>query len=102
MSKDFTYTFLSPSDLRDFTGLSTSVIMQRQRIKVAVSWDLVRWHLRGMYGKIEEGLDREGVRTMRVRCAHCRCAPTVLTDEMECIDHVDGRYQTFESVRIVD
>ncbi len=67
VSKDFTYTFLSPSDLRDFTGLSTSVIMQRQRIKVAVTWDLVRWHLRGMYGKIEEGLDKDRVPTMRVR-----------------------------------
>lgn len=66
VSKDFTYTFLSPSDLRDFTGLSTSVIMQRQRIKVAVTWDLVRWHLRGMYGKIEEALDKDRVPTMRV------------------------------------
>ncbi|KAM0752401.1 Endoribonuclease YSH1 [Meredithblackwellia eburnea MCA 4105] len=66
VSKDFTYTFLAPSDLRDFTGLSTSVIMQRQRIKVAVTWDLVRWHLQGMYGKIEQGVDADGVQTMRV------------------------------------
>lgn len=41
--------------------------MQRQKIKVAVTWDLVRWHLRGMYGKIEEGLDKDRVPTMRVR-----------------------------------
>ncbi|ORY84136.1 Endoribonuclease YSH1 [Leucosporidium creatinivorum] len=66
VSKDFTYTFLAPSDLRDFTGLSTSIIMQRQRLTVGVSWDLVRWHLRGMYGKIEEGRDAEGTPTMRV------------------------------------
>ncbi|KAL8281150.1 hypothetical protein RQP46_006508 [Phenoliferia psychrophenolica] len=66
VSKDFTYTFLAPSDLRDFTGLSTSVIMQRQRITVSVTWDLVRWHLQGMYGKIQQGVDAEGVPTMRV------------------------------------
>lgn len=66
VSKDFTYTFLAPSDLRDFTGLSTSIIMQRQRLTVGVTWDLVRWHLRGMYGKIEEGRDAEGTPTMRV------------------------------------
>lgn len=66
VSKDFTYTFLAPSDLREFTGLSTSVIMQRQRITVSVTWDLVRWHLQGMYGKIQEGVDAESVPTMRV------------------------------------
>ena len=67
VSKDFTYTFLAPSDLREFTGLSTSVIMQRQRITVGVTWDLVRWHLQGMYGKIAQGVDLDGVPTMRVR-----------------------------------
>ncbi|GAA5947956.1 hypothetical protein JCM3765_007045 [Sporobolomyces pararoseus] len=66
VSKDFTYTLLSPSDLRDFTGLSTSVILQRQRVKLSVTWDLVRWHLQGMYGKIVEGRDQEGVPTMRI------------------------------------
>ncbi|KAM0791584.1 endoribonuclease ysh1 [Microbotryomycetes sp. NB124-2] len=66
VSKDFTYTLLAPSDLRDFTGLSTSVILQRQRIVVSVTWDLVRWHLQGMYGKIQEGRDAEGVPTMRI------------------------------------
>ncbi|GAA5874775.1 hypothetical protein JCM16303_002978 [Sporobolomyces ruberrimus] len=66
VSKDFTYTLLSPSDLRDFTGLSTSVILQRQRVRLSVTWDLVRWHLQGMYGKIVEGKDQEGVPTMRI------------------------------------
>ncbi|GAA5925667.1 cleavage polyadenylation factor subunit YSH1 [Sporobolomyces koalae] len=66
VSKDFTYTLLSPSDLRVFTGLSTSVILQRQRLRLSVSWDLVRWHLQGMYGKIKEGRDQEGVPTMRI------------------------------------
>ncbi|POY74501.1 hypothetical protein BMF94_2261 [Rhodotorula taiwanensis] len=66
VSKDFSYTLLSPADLREFTGLSTSVILQRQRLALSVSWDLVRWHLQGMYGKIAEGRDAEGTPTMRV------------------------------------
>ncbi|GAA5820661.1 hypothetical protein JCM11251_003101 [Rhodosporidiobolus azoricus] len=66
VSKDFSYTLLSPADLREFTGLSTSLILQRQRLALSVSWDLVRWHLQGMYGKILEGKDKEGVPTMRV------------------------------------
>ncbi|GAA5967794.1 hypothetical protein JCM11641_005767 [Rhodosporidiobolus odoratus] len=66
VSKDFSYTLLSPADLREFTGLSTSIILQRQRLALSVSWDLVRWHLQGMYGKIVEGKDGEGVPTMRV------------------------------------
>lgn len=40
--------------------------MQRQRMTVSVTWDLVRWHLQGMYGKIDQGVDAEGVPTMRV------------------------------------
>ncbi|GAA6041172.1 hypothetical protein JCM8097_004151 [Rhodosporidiobolus ruineniae] len=66
VSKDFSYTLLSPADLREFTGLSTSVILQRQRLALSVSWDLVRWHLQGMYGKIVEGRDKDGLPTMRV------------------------------------
>ncbi|GAA5887840.1 hypothetical protein JCM5296_001784 [Sporobolomyces johnsonii] len=66
VSKDFSYTLLSPADLREFTGLSTSVILQRQRLVLSVSWDLVRWQLQGMYGKIVEGRDGEGTPTMRV------------------------------------
>ena len=66
VSKDYSYTLLDPRDLKDFAGLSTCVITQRQRLAIAVGWDLVRWHLEGMYGKIEEGVDQEGTPTMRV------------------------------------
>lgn len=67
VSKDFAYTILDPKDLTDFTGLSTSTIVQRQRVALAVSWDMVRWHLEGMYGRVQEGIDaEESLRTMRV------------------------------------
>lgn len=66
VSKDYSYTLLDPRDLRDFAGLTTCVVLQRQRVMLAVGWDLVRWHLEGMFGKIEEGYDKDGVPVMRV------------------------------------
>ncbi|OCH95063.1 Metallo-hydrolase/oxidoreductase [Obba rivulosa] len=66
VSKDYSYTLLDPRDLRDFAGLSTCVVTQRQKLVLGVGWDLVRWHLEGMFGKVEEGLDKDGVPTVRV------------------------------------
>lgn len=67
VSKDYSYTLLDPRDLRDFAGLSTCTVTQRQRIALGVGWDLVLWHLEGMFGRVEEGLDKDGVPTLRVR-----------------------------------
>ncbi|KAI0043657.1 Metallo-hydrolase/oxidoreductase [Auriscalpium vulgare] len=66
VAKDYSYTLLDPRDLRDFAGLSTCVVTQRQKVALHVGWDLVRWHLEGMYGSVEEGLDKDGIPTMRV------------------------------------
>ncbi|RDX44865.1 Metallo-hydrolase/oxidoreductase [Lentinus brumalis] len=66
VSKDYSYTLLDPRDLRDFAGLTTCVVTQRQKVALGVGWDLVRWHLEGMFGQIEEGLDKDGIPTMRV------------------------------------
>ncbi|KAG8900715.1 endoribonuclease ysh1, partial [Tulasnella sp. 417] len=67
VSKDYSYTLLDPKDLREFTGLSTSDVLQMVRIAIGCSWELVRWHLEGMYGFVQEGLDKEsGARVMRV------------------------------------
>lgn len=66
VSKDYSYTLLDPRDLRDFAGLSTCVLVQRQKIVLGVGWHLVKWHLEGMFGSVEEGLDKDGVPTMRV------------------------------------
>lgn len=66
VSKDFAYTILDPKDLAEFTGLSTSTIVQRQRVALNVGWDMARWHLEGMYGSVQEGVDLENCRTMRI------------------------------------
>jgi len=72
ISKDFSYTLLDPKDLRDFTGLSTSTITQKQTIPISVDWSIVRWHLEGMYGEVEEGEDEAGRRVFTVSKAWCR------------------------------
>jgi cleavage and polyadenylation specificity factor subunit 3 len=66
VTKDYSYTLLNPRDLRDFTGLSTCPLTQRQKIGLGVGWELVRWHLEGMYGTVEEGMDSDGVPILRV------------------------------------
>ena len=66
VSKDYSYTLLDPRDLKDFAGLSTCVVTQKQKLVLGVGWELVRWHLDGMYGKVEDGFDSDGVPTMRV------------------------------------
>ncbi len=66
VAKDYSYTLLDPRDLRDFAGLSTCTVTQRQTISLGVGWELVRWHLEGMYGRVDLGVDKDGVPTMRV------------------------------------
>lgn len=66
VSKDFSYTLLDPKDLRDFTGLGTSTVSQKQSIALGVDWAVVRWYLEGMYGEVEESED-EGRAAMTVR-----------------------------------
>ena len=68
VSKDYSYTLLDPRDLRDFTGLSTCIVTQRQKVAIGVGWRLVQWHLEGMFGSVEEGADKDDIPTMRVSC----------------------------------
>lgn len=64
--KDFSYTLLNPSDLKDFAGLTTAAVTQRQSIVLNIGWDLLRWHLEGLFGRVEDGFDSNQVPTLRV------------------------------------
>lgn len=77
MAKDYSYTLLDPRDLRDFAGLSTCVVTQRQKLVLGVGWELVRWHLDGMFGRVEEGCDADGVPVMRVCCISLSLVKTI-------------------------
>ncbi|KAI6046137.1 beta-lactamase-like protein [Pisolithus marmoratus] len=65
-STNGTHMLLDPQDLYRFTGLSTCTTRQRQTIAVTVGWDLVRWHLEGMFGTVAEELDQDGRLTLRI------------------------------------
>lgn len=58
---------LAPSDLQEYTGLSTTSILQRQHLKLDVGAELIKWHVEGMYGSVDLGRDPDGLPTMRVR-----------------------------------
>lgn len=66
VAKDFSYTLLDPRDLRDFTGLNTSSVVQKMNVYLGVELELVKWHLEGMYGSVQEGVDDEGRKVLRV------------------------------------
>ena len=89
VSKDYSYTLLDPRDLRDFAGLSTCVVTQRQKIALGVGWDLVKWHLEGMYGRVEEGLDNAGNVTMRVSLSCTGNTAVVLINPDQVMGAVD-------------
>ncbi|KAH7888850.1 beta-lactamase-like protein [Phlebopus sp. FC_14] len=61
ISKNNAYSLVDPVEIEDFAGLTNAVITQRQKIALGVGWELVRWHLVGMFGSVEEGTDRDGV-----------------------------------------
>ena len=80
VSKDYSYTLIDPKDLHDFAGLSTCVVTQRQHIALNVGWELVRWHLEGMYGSVEDGYDEEGLHIMKVRIFYPRHEVSLISE----------------------
>ncbi|KAI9206499.1 beta-lactamase-like protein [Polychytrium aggregatum] len=57
VQRDFQYHLMDPSELDEYTGLNTSVVLQKQSIKSRAPFGLVRWHLEQTYGKVESGAD---------------------------------------------
>lgn len=56
--KDFQYTIMDTSDLEEFVGLQTTSVVQRQIVPYHASFGLLKYHLRQMFGKIQE-LERD-------------------------------------------
>ncbi len=72
---------LDPADLKDFTGLGTSSVVQRQTVSVSVGWEVVRWHLEGMYGEVEEE-EIDGQPSCKVRAA-AATNPRATSDKLD-------------------
>ena len=52
-------TLMDPSDLKEYAGLTTTTILCRQRIALAVAGpELVRWALEGMFGSVEVSTEK--------------------------------------------
>ena len=55
VENDFKLSLMAPEDLREYAGLTTTVVMCKQRLKLsAAGIDLVKWALEGTFGAIED------------------------------------------------
>lgn len=59
VQKDFEYKLLSPCDLKEEAGIGTTTLKQKQNIRYNSGAELVKWHLRQMFGAIDESLSAE-------------------------------------------
>ncbi len=59
VARDFRYSLLSPADLGEYTNLPTMTLSQRLLMKVGlgVTASLLEWHLRSMFGVVEQLVD---------------------------------------------
>jgi len=65
LKKGFNYHIMAPSDLQNYTDLSTSKITQRQIIGFHASWQLLQKSLQGLAGKVEQFIS-QGKPALRV------------------------------------
>ncbi|KAL7270511.1 endoribonuclease ysh1 [Rhizina undulata] len=106
VQNDFKLSLMAPDDLREYAGLTTTVVTCRQKVPMsAAGFGLVRWSLEGMFGGVvdieddaevkgdEEDEDMYGEqhgitgRTFRIMdCVTVRCCPGYA--EMEWVGNV--------------
>ncbi|CAG8479359.1 5568_t:CDS:10 [Paraglomus occultum] len=66
VSKDFQFNIISASDLKEFSGIATSSILQKQTIGYRASFSLLRYHLEQMFGVLEEIVDNDEVVGLKI------------------------------------
>jgi cleavage and polyadenylation specificity factor subunit 3 len=54
VSKDFQFNIISANDLKEFSGIATSSILQKQSISYRASFSLLKYHLEQMFGVLED------------------------------------------------
>jgi len=55
VENDFKLSLMAPEDLREYAGLTTTVVMCKQRLRLsAAGIDLIRWALEGTFGSIDD------------------------------------------------
>ncbi|CAZ83176.1 unnamed protein product [Tuber melanosporum] len=67
VQNDFKLSLMTPDDLREYAGLTTTVVSCRQKIPIrAAGVGLVRWSLDNMFGAVEEGVKRKSGNTFKI------------------------------------
>ncbi|KAH3662360.1 hypothetical protein OGAPHI_005612 [Ogataea philodendri] len=59
VQKNFDLSLLKIDDLREFAGLTTTVVRQRQSLRCTATKTLIKWQLTQMFGYIKELVDDE-------------------------------------------
>jgi len=55
VKNDFTMNLMAPEDLKEYTGLNSSVVVCRQHLRLGTAGpDQVRWALEGVFGTVHE------------------------------------------------
>ncbi|CDK24139.1 unnamed protein product [Kuraishia capsulata CBS 1993] len=66
VQKDFDLNLLKLEDLREYSGLTTTIVRERQVMKCCAGRQLIHWHLSQMFGYVEMLADELDEYTVRV------------------------------------
>ncbi|CEP21866.1 Endoribonuclease ysh1; AltName: Full=mRNA 3'-end-processing protein ysh1 [Cyberlindnera jadinii] len=59
IAKDFDLNLMKVDDVREYAGLTSTVVKERQTIRVDAGRDLIQWHLTQMFGYVEVLIDEK-------------------------------------------
>lgn len=66
VSKNFDLHLMKVDDLREFSGLTTTVVKEKQTVRVHCGRDLIHWHLSQMFGYVEVVTDTDDSYELRI------------------------------------
>jgi cleavage and polyadenylation specificity factor subunit 3 len=57
IAKDFDLNLMKVDDVREYAGLTSTIVKERQTLRVDAGRDLIQWHLSQMFGYVEVLID---------------------------------------------
>ncbi|KAK9248096.1 beta-lactamase-like protein [Lipomyces tetrasporus] len=83
VQKNFEMSIMAADDLKEFSGLTTSTIIQRQSVAADVSAELVKFHLEQMFGSVKDASVAGGVGYNVMDSVNVLCKPKSIVIEWE-------------------
>ncbi|KAK9322528.1 beta-lactamase-like protein [Lipomyces orientalis] len=83
VQKNFEMSIMAADDLKEFSGLTTSTIIQRQSVATEVSAELVKFHLEQMFGSVKDASVAGGVGYNIMDSVNVLCKPKSIVIEWE-------------------